>query len=214
MKHDDKIIRLTQADGLADPDRAKLEAHWRAIGGSRDVPDRADLDPNAIASCLDRMLLIERIAPRQARIRLAGQRITALPGHDLRGMPLSTLVVPPSRDWLGDATLALFEQPARIELGLAGPRSTFRKRNRASLILLPLRDRDGDVRLGLGFVTLPQGATGAMTRFEICGESRRALQCVDRKLRAVIEPRGEPDFETADRAREVLRRRQGFRVIS
>ncbi|NHW59573.1 PAS domain-containing protein, partial [Escherichia coli] len=90
-----------------------------------------------IATCIDRLLLLERVAPRQARIRLAGQRVTSQLGMDLRGMPLLALLAPQSRDWLADITETLFDTPARIELGLAGPATRLRARNRASMLLLP-----------------------------------------------------------------------------
>lgn len=209
MAHLGTIINLTShRKPVGDPARNAMERHWAELAGGA-VPARDAVDPGRMAAALDRVLLIERIAPRQARIRIAGQRISALSGMDPRGMPLSSLVVPTSREWLGDAIEALFDGPARIEMGLAGPRMALRARLRAELLMLPLLDRDGRVNRALCYIDLPDRWSSGALRLEISGETRAALHVAAPQA----APAAGPDFARADRARAALRRRQAFQLV-
>ena len=213
MNSSDTIIDLRDRRvGRADREREGLLAYWREIGGGSDVPRRDDIDPARIAPCLARIVVLERIAPRQARIRLAGQAVGQGFGIESRGMPLSSLITPGSREWLGESVEALFDDPARIDLGLSGPRTTFRKRLMGSMMLLPLRDRDDAVTRAIGYVELPERRTSAPIRFEISGEKRETLPT--RALRPPIDEPDLPDFEAADRARDAARRRASFHVVT
>lgn len=76
----------------------QLEGYWQALRPADGaLPRRADFDPRGIADLLDCTLLLERIAPGQVRIRLAGMALCDLMGMDLRGMPLSALMLPEAR---------------------------------------------------------------------------------------------------------------------
>ncbi len=204
------IVNLSgRRKAKADPARAAVEAHWRAIGGETGLPSRDDLDPSHMVEALDRLLLIERIAPRQARIRIAGQRVGDLLGMDLRGMPLSCLISPPSRAWLGESLEGLFDGPNMVELGLAGPRSALRGRFGAELLMLPLTDREGAVSRALCYAALPAHLPAAPLRLEISGERRARCDAPAGQTAATAEP----DYARADRAREAVRRRNRIRVV-
>lgn len=210
------IVNLSgRRKAKADPARAAVETHWRAIGGTRAVPRRDDIDPSYMIEALDSILLIERIAPRQARIRIAGQRVSDLLGMDLRGMPLSCLIAPPSRSWLGDSIETLFDGPAVVELGLAGPRGTLRTRPTAELVMLPLTDKSGAVTRALCYAGLPRKHPVAPMRLDISGErhTEMALPEPEPAPAAVPEVPAEPDFARADRAREAIRRRGRLHVV-
>ncbi len=211
------IVNLSgRRKAKADPARAAVEAHWRAIGGSKAVPARNDIDPSYMIDALDSILLIERIAPRQARIRIAGQRVNDLLGMDLRGMPLSCLIAPPSRSWLGDVLETLFDGPAQVEIGLAGPRGPLRSRLNAELVLLPLTDRKGAVTRALCYAGLPEKDLCSPLRLEISGMRHVDLPHPAAKPEAEAEtpaPPPAPDFDRADRAREAIRRRSRLHVV-
>lgn len=213
MNSSDTIIDLKDRRvGRAERDRDGLLAYWREIGGGTDVPRRDDIDPARIAPCLSRIIVLERIAPRQARIRLAGQAVGEGFGIESRGMPISSLITPASRDWLGESIEALFDDPARIDLGLSGPRTAFRKRLVGSLMLLPLRDREDAITRAIGYVELPDRHTKAPIRFEISGEKRESVPT--RAKRSPMDEPELPDFEAIDRARDVARRRASFHVVT
>ena len=203
-----EILRLPhRRDRGDDTARRAVESHWAALDAGR-VPYRDDVDPAALGCALDRVLVIERIAPRQARIRLAGQRIAALQGCELRGMPLSCLLAPASRSGLGDGLETLFDTPARLDLTLEWSRRAFRSPLTAGLTLLPLRDRAGQVTRALGFFDLPHRLPAPPLRMAIAATGHRPVE-------PGFTPRSAdgPDFERADRARDVLRRRRSFRLV-
>lgn len=214
------IVNLSgRRKAKADPARAAVETHWREIGGSSAVPRRDDIDPSYMIDALDSILLIERIAPRQARIRIAGQRVSDLLGMDLRGMPLSCLISPPSRAWLGDSIEKLFDGPAIVELGLAGPRTALRTRLTAELVMLPLTDKSGAVTRALCYVALPEKPPVAPLRLDISGERQigvalaEPLAAAPPAPTAAAEVPAERDFARADRAREAIRRRGRLHVV-
>lgn len=210
------IVDLTgRRKARADPARHAVEQHWQAIRGADGVPARDDVDPAQMLDALDRLILVERIAPRQARIRIAGRRVNDLLGMDLRGMPLSCIIAPASRGWLGDCTEALFDGPSRIDLGLAGPRGTFRPRLAAELVLLPLRDRDGIVSRALGYADLPERMGSAPLRMEISGERRSGVAIPARGLPAPAPglPGAADDPDRLDRARDAAHRRQSLHLV-
>lgn len=210
------IVNLTgRRKAKADPAREAVERHWAAIRGKDGVPARDDLDPAQMIDALDRLLLVERIAPRQARIRIAGQRVNDLLGMDLRGMPLSCLIAPPARSWLGDCLEALFDTPAQVDLGLAGPRGPLQQRMAAELVMLPLRDRDGTVSRALCYADLPEHVGPAPLRLEISGERRNPVRVA---ARAVDGSEGsampEAPEAAAERAHEAQRRRRSIHAVT
>ncbi len=209
------IVNLTgRRKARSDPAREAVDRHWNAIRRDDGVPLRDDIDPARMLDALDRLILIERIAPRQARIRIAGQRVNDLLGMDLRGMPLSCLIVPPARSWLGDCVETVFDMPAQVDLGLAAPRGVLRERVSAELVMLPLRDRSGLVSRALCYLDLPYRTPGAPLRMEISGERRTPVGTI---ARTGSDREGTPDrdpgYVRADRAREAAHRRQSLRVV-
>lgn len=132
------------AGAVPPPQFAQVEAYWNALrpddGG---LPRRADLDPRGMSDHLHHILLLERIAPGQVRIRLAGTAVCDLMGMDLRGMPLSALVVPQSRPVLDRQIERVFTPPARLELSFEGEKTLMRPPLLARMLLLPLLGHNG-----------------------------------------------------------------------
>ncbi|PZX17565.1 PAS domain-containing protein [Palleronia aestuarii] len=153
-----------------------LRTYWEALCNGRIMPDRHDVDPRGLSDILDKVFLIERIAPRQAQFRVAGQHLAQTHGFDLRGMPVSTIFTAAARARLEDALQALFDEPAEITLELMGPRTGFFTRITAHLTLLPLRGPDGEVTRAIGcFQATGSGRESSAPRFDIANEERRTL---------------------------------------
>ncbi|SPJ22311.1 PAS domain-containing protein [Palleronia abyssalis] len=186
-----------------------LLAYWNEIGGALDVPGRDAIDPARISGLLGEIVLIERIAPRQAKIRLAGQAIGNAVGIEPRGMPMTSLISTASRGALEDAMEALFDRPSMVELELAGPKTPFRRRMHGELLLLPLRDREDQITRAICYASLPERRTKAPLRFDIMDTRLRRLKA---RVAAPVQT-NTPIFEDAERARDVLRRRQSFRIV-
>jgi hypothetical protein len=76
------------------PASKQLFFYWNRLRGARPAPDRADFNPSAVAPQLADIFLLEPMAAELYRVRLAGSRLCALFGQELRGEPALNLVSP------------------------------------------------------------------------------------------------------------------------
>ncbi len=118
-----------------------LHAYWDDLRGARAAPERGEIEPGAIRHVLADSLMLE-IEPhrRAATIRLAGTRICALFGRELRGSDLRRL-------WAGEVAgdpwrlvEIVVEETAGLVVGLEG-RTAAGDAIDLELVLLPLRHR-------------------------------------------------------------------------
>jgi len=159
---------------LSDKLRAKwgqplqqVEAYWHAMRGTRNVPARSEIDPRGIESALEYAFIAERIAPTHARIRIGGSHLCDLMGMEVRGMPLSAMLVPVSRERLARCLRDAFDAPARVELTLQAEKRLGRPGLAGRMLLLPLTDDFGDVSRVLGCLVSDGPIGRAPRRFEI-----------------------------------------------
>ena len=147
----------------------RLRAHWDDLRGARIMPDRTDFAPGAVADLLDICLLVERIAPGQARIRLAGMDLSDLFGMELRGMPLFTLFTPDCRTRLQPVVERVFAQPSIARLRLEAERGLFATPGLGEMLILPLRDSHGATSRALIGVTTQVTPGRSPRRFVLAG---------------------------------------------
>ncbi|WP_075288776.1 PAS domain-containing protein [Pararhizobium arenae] len=129
----------------------EIFSYWNALRGNNEVPSRDQIEPAHIRTLLADLLILEHRADDEIRFRLAGTRICALFGRELRGSRFDAL-------WAG-------EQSAKVErllkdilaqklpvslsaVALAG-RSD---RLPTEVVLLPLRSSEGHVNRILGAI--------------------------------------------------------------
>jgi len=146
---------------------AEVEAYWEALRGVRTIPLRSEIDPRGIERALDRTFLLERIAPGLARFRLAGQKLNDLMGMEVRGMPLTSMLTPESRDGAREALNHLFEGPKVVKLSLVGEKGIGRPAMRGQAILLPLRSDLGDISRALGCIVFDTKIGRTPRRFDV-----------------------------------------------
>lgn len=133
-----------QAGTAVPPQLAQMEGYWQALRpADGSLPRRADFDPRGIADLLECALLLERIAPGQVRIRLAGMALCDLMGMDLRGMPLSALLVPEARPALAAHLERVFAGPAIGRYRLEGERGFLRGPCAGEMLVLPMLGQSG-----------------------------------------------------------------------
>jgi hypothetical protein len=108
------------------------------------------IEPHGLRDALAHVFLIERIAPGQARFRLAGTHLTQVMGMEVRGMPLSAILVPASRDGARALVEAVFAGPSVVELALESDRGLGRPALQGRMILLPVGDDDENCDRALG----------------------------------------------------------------
>ncbi len=160
---------------LGPPELRQVEAYWDALREGRLLPDRAEVDPRGLSPVVRNCILLEKIAPGLARIRISGRHVSDLMGIDVEGMPLSALFLPEARPDLTETLSAVFEEPAVARIALKSPGALGRHELAARMILLPLRDDMGDVTRALGCL-LADGPVGRTPRrFAIEGQTRRTL---------------------------------------
>ncbi|MEZ5675371.1 PAS domain-containing protein [Thalassovita litoralis] len=157
------------------PQISEVEAYWTALKGSRQVPERLEIDPRGIEGALSHAFLVERIAPGIARLRLAGSHLNDLMGMDVRGMPLSALIAPQNRGRFADYLEQVFSAPARLIMDLSAERALGKPKCQARLIILPLTDRDNRITQALGCLCT-QGCIGrAPRRFVMAAQNLHPL---------------------------------------
>jgi hypothetical protein len=154
---------------------ARVESYWETLRDGRIMPCRSEVDPRGIAGALENAFVLERVARGVGRFRLAGMHLNDILGMEVRGMPLTSLILPGSRDDMNAVLAAVFDEPAVARLSLVSDSGFGRPKFAARMVLLPLRSDLGDVSRVLGcFVT--DGKIGrAPRRFDIVERTQRTL---------------------------------------
>jgi hypothetical protein len=147
----------------------RLRAYWDDMRGQDLMPRRSDFAPGAVPDLLDICMLVERIAPGQARIRLAGMHLSDLIGMELRGMPLFTLFTPDCRTRVQPLLERVFAQPSVARFQLEAERGIFKPSAGAEMLIMPMRDAEGHPTRAL--IGLASDATAGRTprRFALSG---------------------------------------------
>jgi hypothetical protein len=85
---------------LKHPFTQELHAYWTERRGERRAPERADIDPAAIRRILGDSLVLSCDAGEVPQFRVAGTRLCALFGRELRGEPFASI-------WDADSAVAV-----------------------------------------------------------------------------------------------------------
>jgi hypothetical protein len=152
--------------GEMKPDLAPLQqlrGYWEGLRIGSRLPERAQIDPRGISGALENAFLIERIAPGLAKFRLCGMQLHDVMGMEPAGMPLSVLMNPESRARLSPALEQVFAGPGTLEVWLEAERGIGKPALSGRMLILPLLDQAGDVRLALGGL-VTAGAIGRQPR--------------------------------------------------
>ena len=134
------------------PTSRLLHAYWDRLRGERAAPERSEIEPGEIRNLLADSLILEiEPARRQAAVRLAGTRLCALFGRELRGAGFAELwgeTTPETRpETTPEAAAApwrLVETVAVDTVGVVAGLQGLNRRAEAielELLLLPLRHR-------------------------------------------------------------------------
>jgi hypothetical protein len=151
------------------PGLSEVRAYWEALRQGDRAPHRAQIDPRGMAGALDRVLLVEEIAPGMARIRLAGQAICDLMGMEVRGMPLSALFDATARRGL-EAPMAQVFAGQIVTLDLTAAGAMGQPALTGQLLLLPVEDFAGGTTLALGCLSMA-GTVGRTPRRLMIGKT-------------------------------------------
>lgn len=153
----------------------EVRAYWEALRDNGRLPLRSAIDPRGLASALEQVFLIERIAPGHARFRLAGNLFHDLMGMDMRGMPLSTLLDPVARQRLQPALEDVFAEATALHLGLEAERGLGRPAMSGRMLLLPLRGAADEPMMALGVLAVTGAVGRAPRRFGLSSLRNEAI---------------------------------------
>ncbi|WP_106744268.1 PAS domain-containing protein [Yoonia maritima] len=153
--------------GANDPILQSLEAYWQALRHASQIPSRNDIQPRKIDDALPHTFILQRIAPGIARMRVAGQKLHDLLKMDARGMPIGTFFAPEARDELTQLVETAFTEPAIIALPLYAPGNIVRAPLTGTMLMLPLRDDNGQTSRILGAIVTDGNRGNRSRKFEI-----------------------------------------------
>jgi len=122
------------------PSNQQLFSYWTERRGERDAPERSDIDPGAIRSILGDSFLLAYDAEAGSMFRVAGTRLCALFGRELRGEPFASMWDEESATQLRDLVGIVAEEGIGFAAGATTQVSEDAPCN-FELLLLPLAHR-------------------------------------------------------------------------
>jgi hypothetical protein len=125
--------------------------YWNRLRGERAAPPRSDIDPAAIRQVLGDTFMLAADFIDGLRFRLAGTRVCALFGREMKGEDFNALWNEAGRAQITVATLAVVDEANGLVAGVTG-RTDQGAETELELLLLPIRgDRRTRVR-GVGIL--------------------------------------------------------------
>lgn len=125
---------------MKQPTTRMLFSYWDALRGARAAPERGEIEPGAIRNVLADTFILELDRDRRASIRLAGTRLCALFGGELKDRSFASLWPHANAAEAGRCLDIVVDDTAGVVAGLVGttPRDA---RVDLEMVLLPLRHR-------------------------------------------------------------------------
>jgi len=159
-----------------------LFAHWDRLRGERAAPIRADIDPAHLRNFLADVFMLDAKPWQEGRIRLAGTRICALFGHELKGQRLPELWFESERAEVSRLVGAVTGGMHGLVASLTGETGQGRELD-LEMLLLPVRPNASSQCGAIGSfaaVALPSWfGVDAITAL-----STRTIRMIERRVRA------------------------------
>src|SRR5271157_2168831 len=115
----------------------ELYAYWQEKRGTRPAPERAEIEPGAIRGVLSVAFILALDRPAGHPVRLAGTRICALFGREIKGESFLDLWDAPSRDVVEGLVSILSDECTGTVAGVSAQNDDSEKID-LELLLLPL----------------------------------------------------------------------------
>ncbi|HTO66821.1 MAG TPA: PAS domain-containing protein [Bradyrhizobium sp.] len=141
------------------PSSRAFFAYWDRVRGEARAPDRSDFEPGEVRPLLGDIFVLSCEANAGHRFRVAGTRVCALLGRDLKDQDFSALFAPACRAEIDEIVAAVAEETLPAIAGLTAT-SQDGGRTHLELLLLPFHTR----------AHAPVSLTGLLAPFESsCG---------------------------------------------
>jgi hypothetical protein len=137
------------------PSSREFFAYWDRVRGEASAPDRSDIEPGAVRALLGDIFVLSYAADTGHPFRVAGTRVCALLGRDLKEQSFSALFAPASRAEIDGIVAAVAEETLPAIAGLTAT-SQGGATTHLELLLLPFHTR----------AHAPVSLTGLLAPFE------------------------------------------------
>jgi hypothetical protein len=122
------------------PSARALHAYWDRLRGGRAAPERAEIEPGQIGRLLGDIFLLENGENPRHAVRIAGTRLCALIGHEMRGRSFGAFFAAEDRPALFGLLEGVADGQIPAVAGLSGETDDGRTID-LEMLLLPLRHR-------------------------------------------------------------------------
>ncbi len=151
-----------------------LLRYWESLRAGRIAPARSEIDPRQIKSALKHTFILEFDPIGGIRFQLAGEKICALMGMDLRGMPAYSLIDISDRQEFEHTLHTMTRKPEIVEYRLSGNCGGEHSPT-ARMLLLPMQDADGNITRVLGGLSVRTPLFDPPLRFELVEKMRTRI---------------------------------------
>ena len=135
------LFRIRSADTIMKhPSTREFFAYWDEKRGHARAPDRSDIDPTAVRELLGDIFVLSYGETRGFPFRVAGTRVCALLGRDLKNTCFSALFAEDGRSEIDDIVTVVAEETLAAVVGLTARREDA-SQARLELLLLPFNSR-------------------------------------------------------------------------
>lgn len=118
----------------------ELYDYWQRLRGNRPAPDRTEIEPSDIRRILGDTFILEANSRQEYRFRLAGTRVCALYGRELKGRDFLSLWTGKDREAVATLLAAVSQDAAAAVFGMDG-RSAHDRTLACEILLLPIRQK-------------------------------------------------------------------------
>jgi hypothetical protein len=137
------------------PSSREFYAYWDKMRGSAPAPDRSDIEPSAVRELLGDVFVLSYDAEGSYPFRVAGTRVCALAGRDLKDQSFAALFAADARREIQDMIAVVAEETIPAIAGLTAT-SESGETAHLELLLLPFSAR----------AHAPVSLTGVLAPFE------------------------------------------------
>ena len=137
------------------PSSRKFYAYWDKMRGNAAAPDRSDIEPSAVRELLGDIFVLSYDAEAGYPFRVAGTRVCALLGRDVKDQSFSALFTPEARREIEEMIAVVAEEALPAIAGVTATSGTGETAH-LELLLLPFSTR----------AHAPVSLTGVLAPFE------------------------------------------------
>src|SRR5689334_2727498 len=147
--------RAAGQNSMKHPSSREFYAYWDRMRGTASAPDRSDIEPSAVRELLGDIFVLSYDAEAGYPFRVAGTRVSALLGRDLKDQSFSALFTAEARREIEDMIAVVAEETLPAIAGLTATSETGETAH-LELLLLPFSAR----------AHAPISLTGVLAPFE------------------------------------------------